>query len=112
MYLTMMPPWLPAHEMLNFISGAAEIAGGIGILIPRTRRLAAIGLILLLVAVFPANLHVALNGWPGADIPQWLLFARLPFQFVLIAWVIFSCPGVWRSSGTDRSTRASDDLLK
>ncbi len=90
-YLTMMPPWLPAHELLNYISGVAEIAGGIGILIPRTRHVAAIGLILLLIAVFPANLHVALNGWPGMDIPRWVLIARLPFQLLLIAWLFFAC---------------------
>lgn len=93
-YLSMMPPWLPAHEWLNWISGAAEIAGGAGLLIPRLRNAAGIGLILLLIAVFPANLQIALNGWPGMDIPRWILFARLPFQFVFIAWVIFSCPGL------------------
>lgn len=91
-YLAMMPPWLPAHELLNHISGAAEIAGGVGLLIPRVRQAAAIGLILLLIAVFPANLHVALNGWPGMDFPRWVLITRLPFQLLFIAWVIFSCP--------------------
>ncbi len=93
-YLSMMPPWLPIPEELNLISGAAEIAGGIGVLIPRTRRAAAIGLILLLIAVFPANLHLAIHGWPGMDIPRWALYARLPFQFAFIAWVVFSCPGL------------------
>lgn len=93
-YLAMMPPWLPAHEWLNWISGAAEIAGGLGLLIPRLRNAAGIGLILLLIAVFPANIQIALNGWPGMDIPQWVLIARLPFQLVFIAWVIFSCPGM------------------
>jgi uncharacterized membrane protein len=44
--------------------------------------------------VFPANLHIAFNGWPGTDIPRWALFARLPFQLVFIAWVIVSCPGL------------------
>lgn len=92
-YLSMMPPWLPAHEALNFISGAAEIAGGIGLLVSRTRNAAAIGLILLLVAIFPANIHIALNGWPGMDIPGWVLWARLPFQLLFIGWVLFSCPG-------------------
>lgn len=87
----MMPSWLPAHGLLNAISGAAEIAGGIGVLIPRTRRAAGIGLILLLIAVFPANIYIALNGWPGMDIPRWALFARLPFQLFFIAWVAFSC---------------------
>jgi len=86
----MMPPWLPAQELLNAISGAAEIAGGIGILIPRTRKAAAIGLILLMIAIFPANIHVAMNGWPEIDMPRWILIARLPLQLVFIAWIVFS----------------------
>lgn len=93
-YIAMIPACLPSPEMLNLISGAAEIAGGIGVLIPFTRNAAATGLILLLIAVFPANLQIAMNGWPGKDIPQWVLIARLPFQFLFIAWVVFSCPGL------------------
>lgn len=93
-YIAMIPPWLPAPKILNTISGVAEIAGGIGVLIPLTRNAAATGLILLLIAIFPANLHIALNGWPGMDIPQWALLLRLPFQFLFIAWVVFSCPGL------------------
>jgi len=89
-YLAMIPDWLPAPEILNWISGAAEIAGGIAILFQRTRKAAAIGLVLLLVAVFPANLHVAIHGWPGTDLPQWILLARLPLQLVFIAWVTYS----------------------
>lgn len=90
-YLSMMPPWLPAPNTLNLAAGLAEIAGGIGVLIPHTRRYAGIGLILVLIAIFPANLHLALNGWPGSDIPRWALFARLPFQLIFIAWVLYSC---------------------
>jgi uncharacterized membrane protein len=93
-YLSMMPPWLPAHGALNFISGASEIAGGIGLLIARTRTAAALGLLLLLVAIFPANIHIALNGWPGMDVPRWVLWARLPFQLLFIGWVLLSCPGL------------------
>ncbi|QTN32387.1 DoxX family protein [Akkermansiaceae bacterium] len=93
-YLSMMPPWLPFHETLNLISGAAEIAGGVGLLLPKFRNAAGIGLILLLIAIFPANIHIALNGWPGMDIPRWVLWARLPFQLLFIAWVVFSCPGL------------------
>jgi uncharacterized membrane protein len=93
-YIAMIPPWLPSPEMLNVISGAAEILGGVGVLIPRTRNAAGTGLILLLIAVFPANLHIALNGWQGMDIPRWVLVARLPFQLLFIAWVVFSCPGL------------------
>lgn len=90
-YLSMMPPYLPWPEGLNLISGAAEIAGGIGVLIPSVRRAAGWGLIALLVAVFPANLHVALHGWPEMNLPQWVLWARLPLQGAFIAWVYDSC---------------------
>lgn len=88
-YLGMMPAWLPFKEAANVISGIAEILGGIGLLIPHFRRLAAWGLIALLIAIFPANLHVALQGsMPGLDnAPAWLLWLRLPFQVVFIAWV-------------------------
>jgi len=86
-YLTMMPSYLPAHVALVQISGVVEILGGIGVLLPRTRRCAAWGLILLLVAVFPANLNVALHGWPGENIPDWILWARLPFQPLAIWWI-------------------------
>jgi uncharacterized membrane protein len=111
-YLSMMPPWLPAHEALNFISGVAEIAGGIGILIPRTRRAAAIGLILLLIAIFPANLYLAIHGWPEMDIPRWVLIVRLPFQFLFIAWVVFSCPGLGISSFFKRVSPSISFLAK
>ncbi len=88
-YLGMMPAWLPFKEAANVISGIAEILGGLGLLIPRFRRAAAWGLIALLIAIFPANLHVALQGsMPGLDdAPAWLLWLRLPFQVVFVAWV-------------------------
>ena len=73
------------------ISGAAEMAGGLAILVPRLRIVAGWGLIVLLVAVFPANLHMALHGWEGVQIPAWVLWARLPFQGLLIAWVWWTC---------------------
>lgn len=87
-YLGMMPAWLPFKEAANFISGAAEIAGGIGLLIPRLRRAAAWGLIALLIAVFPANIQVAFQGYmPGLDnAPPALLWTRLLFQPVFVAW--------------------------
>ena len=87
-YLGMMPPWLPWPEAMNAISGAAEMLGGIGLVVPRTRRLAAWGLIALLVAVFPANLHVALQGrMPGTDFSPLVLWLRLPFQVAFVAAV-------------------------
>ena len=86
-YLAIMPPYLPWHLALVYLSGAAEILLGVGVLVPRTRALAGWGLVALLVAVFPANLHMALAE-PGtyAGIPAWALWLRLPVQAVLIAW--------------------------
>jgi len=86
-YLSMMPSYLPAHALLVQISGVAEILGGLGVFLARTRRLAAYGLILLLVAVFPANLNAALHGWPGGSVPGWALWCRLPLQPVFIWWI-------------------------
>jgi len=87
-YLGIMPAWLPAKEAANWISGAAEIAGGLGLLIGPLRRAASWGLIALLLAVFPANVHVALEGhMAGLNAPAWVLWLRLPFQAVFIAWV-------------------------
>lgn len=88
LYVAMMPPFLPAPEALNVVSGLAEVLGGLGVLWPRTRRLSGYGLIALLVAVFPANVHVALQGeMVGVAAPPWALWARLPLQVVFIAWV-------------------------
>ncbi len=88
LYLAMMPPFLPAPELLNWVSGAAEMLGGVGVLIPKVRRAAGFGLIALLFAVFPANVHVALQGhMEGVGGPPWALWARLPFQVLFIAWV-------------------------
>lgn len=87
-YVAMMPAALPWHLELVYVSGVFEILGGLGLLIPQTRRLAAWGLIALLIAIFPANLNMALNHLPlaGKHVPQWALWARLPLQAVLIAW--------------------------
>jgi uncharacterized membrane protein len=95
-YFGMMPPWLPWPLAMIAISGAAEVLGGIGLLVPATRRLAGWGLIALLIAVFPANVHVALQGkMPGFDFSPTVLWARLPFQAVAIAavwWVALARP--------------------
>jgi uncharacterized membrane protein len=85
-YLRIMPPYLPWHSELILISGAFEILGGIGLLIPRLQVTAAWGLIALLVAVFPANIHMALHPEDYPRFPPALLWARLPFQGVFIAW--------------------------
>jgi uncharacterized membrane protein len=87
-YVAMIPPWLPWPEGLNLIAGVCELLGGIGVLIPSVRLAAGWGLIALLIAVFPANLHVALIGhMPGYAFSPATLWLRLPLQAVLIAWV-------------------------
>ncbi len=90
-YLAMMPPALPFPEALNYISGAAEVLGGLGVLLPRFRRPAGWGLMALLVAIFPANIQVAMHGWPGMDLAPWVLWARLPFQILFMVWVYYAC---------------------
>jgi uncharacterized membrane protein len=86
-YLAIMPPDLPNPEWLNLLSGLAEIVLGVYVLEPRTRVYAAWGIIALLVAVFPANLHVALHGMPGDEsggsVAGWI---RLPFQALFVVW--------------------------
>ncbi|HEY5935398.1 MAG TPA: DoxX family membrane protein [Kofleriaceae bacterium] len=87
-YLAMMPEVLPAKAALVALSGVAEIAGGLGLILPATRKLAAWGIIALLVAVFPANINMAVNDLPlgTTSVPSWALWARLPLQLVMIAW--------------------------
>jgi len=88
-YRPMMPPYLPAHDALIFLSGVAEVMCGLGVLFPPTRKLAAWGTIALLIAVFPANIHVAFDNVPvfGASEGAGPIgFVRLPLQLVLIAW--------------------------
>lgn len=85
-YLAMMPPWLPAHGALVAVSGVAEILGGVGVATARWRRAAGIGLLILLVAVFPANIQMLLDARAAGE-PTGLLWLRLPLQPVLIWWV-------------------------
>ena len=87
-YMAIMPDYLPAHRELVYASGAAEIAGGLGALPERTRRAAGWWLAATLVAVFPANLHMALHPERYRRIPRALLYARLPAQAAFIAWAL------------------------
>lgn len=86
-FVQIVPPAFPAKEALVAISGAAEIAGAIGLVIPQTRTAAVYGLIALLVAVFPANVYMALDRARFASLPEWALIARLPLQALLIGWI-------------------------
>src|SRR5436305_13598415 len=85
----MMPPYLPWHLALVYLSGFFEIALGLLLLIPRFTKLAAWGLILLFSAVFPANLYMATNSALFAEIKPSVLWWRLPFQLVFIAWAFW-----------------------
>jgi uncharacterized membrane protein len=87
-YVGMMPEVLPAHLELVYVSGVAEILGGLGLVLPATRRATAWGLVALLVAIFPANVNMAVNQLPLGDkvVPVWALWARLPLQLALIYW--------------------------
>lgn len=92
-YLQMMPPALPWHGALVALSGIAEIALGILVLIPATRTQAAWGIIALLCAVYPANIYMAVYDIPLTSRPEWMSqptaaqqWLRLPLQFVLMAW--------------------------
>jgi uncharacterized membrane protein len=91
-YLAMMPPWIPLHLELVLFTGAAEIAGALGLLIPRLRRLAGAMLALYFVAVFPANIHNALNGLSVDGLPQaaWYYWVRLGFQPLAVWWALCS----------------------
>jgi uncharacterized membrane protein len=91
-FVRIVPAWLPAPLALVYVSGAFEILGGAGLLVPRARRAAAIGLVALFVAVFPANVNQALHQVSfddGPPPPTWALLLRLPFQIVLIAWAVW-----------------------
>jgi len=92
-YLAIVPSYLPWPAMLVALSGGAEIMGGLGICFRLTRIAAGWGLIALLVAVFPANIHALSTGMVigGHALPAWMLWARLPFQFLFIAWVYRAC---------------------
>ena len=87
-YVAMMPSTLPAPAALVYISGVAEILGGLGLILPATRWYAGWGLIALFVAVFPANINMAVHhlSLGGRSVPTWALWARLPVQAVLVVW--------------------------
>lgn len=102
-FVAVMPAWLPWHLELVWISGAAEIGLGLGLLHRDSRPWAAWGLVFLLVSVFPANVNMALHELPlGHAPPRWVAWARLPLQAVLIAWA-------WWYTGRS-GARSSDDV--
>ena len=98
-FLAIVPPYLPWPAALVYISGVAEILLGALLLLPRTERIAGWGLIALLIAVFPANVHMAMNpGLYPATSPA-ALFIRLPLQGVLIAVAFWFARPIARRQG-------------
>ncbi|MGI9557317.1 MAG: DoxX family protein [Solirubrobacterales bacterium] len=95
-YVAMMPPYLPRHRELVAASGVAEIVGGVAVVPRRTRSLAGLWLAGVLLLVFPANVHMAVNpedvrGLDLERVPRWALWGRLALQPLLVAWA-------WRST--------------
>lgn len=85
-YLHIMPPYLPWHLFLVYLSGLVEIMLGIALVIPKFTQLAAWGLIGLLIAVLPANIHMAVNHDLYPEYSVAVLWLRLPLQIVLMGW--------------------------
>jgi uncharacterized membrane protein len=99
-YEPTVPDALPGHREIVYVSGVAELAGGLAMLHERSARWAGWWLIALLVAVFPANVNMAVNAERFRSVPEALLWVRLPIQALLIAWV-------WRvSQRRERQRRA------
>ncbi|MDV6234318.1 DoxX family protein [Leptospira ellisii] len=84
-YLRIMPPYIPYPKFVVYLSGLIEIALGMALLFPETKKLGAWGIILLLIAIFPANLY-HYQSRRKSDPPKWALLLRLPLQFALIYW--------------------------
>ena len=106
-YVPLIPPPLPAPGVWNALAGAAEIAGGVGLLIPALRRAAAWGIVLMLLGFLWVHVEMLLNPGrtaAGRAAPAWLLWGRVPLQGVLIAWTLWvGRPADRSAGGTDRS---------
>jgi uncharacterized membrane protein len=85
-YVAIMPPHYSDPLLLVQVSGAAEVLGGIGLLVPVARRFSAWGIVAMLVVYFDVHLYMVLHPERFASLPLWALYARIPLQFVLIAW--------------------------
>ena len=102
-FLPMMPPYLPWHIPLILISGIFEILLAAMILHPKYRRVGGLGAVLLLIAVFPANVNMALNPGVFPSVPLELRWIRLPFQLLFILWVVWVTKE--EADDSSRSTR-------
>lgn len=100
-YLPMMPDYLPWHGALVFLSGVAEVLAGLLLCVPKTQRIGAWAIIAILIAVYPANIHMALNPETFSDYGSpTALYVRLPLQLIPLLWA-------WCYTGTARSQTSS-----
>ena len=89
-FVSIVPPWVPAPHVAVLVSGTVELLGAAALVWPRTRRAAGVVLLLLTVAVTPANVHMLQRAADYPDIPYWVLVARLPLQLALLALIAWS----------------------
>jgi len=85
-YEAIMPPHYAHPSALIALSGAAEVLGGVGLLVPVTRRFSAWGIMAMLVVYFDVHFYMAAHAERFAPLPRWILYARIPLQLVLMAW--------------------------
>ena len=88
-YLEIMPPYIPAHGTMVALSGVAEILLGVLVMVPATRRWAAWGIVLMLIAFLPVHVHMLVNNHLYAEVSTAFLWARFPLQALLILWAWF-----------------------
>ena len=86
LYLSIMPPYLPAPRLLNILAGLAEVGLSLLLLLPSSRSGAAWGIVFLLLALLPVHIHMLCRGGAAYHLPRWVLMIRLPLQVVLMAW--------------------------
>lgn len=89
-YVSIMPPYLPFHSELSYIAGIFEILGAIGLLFAKVRKLVGFGLLILLILIFPANIHMAVYPESFPMYSETTIYLRLPLQFVFMAWVYWA----------------------
>ena len=87
-FLRIMPSWVPWHRFMVYLSGFLEIIFGAMLIMPNLSVIGAWGLIAILIGVFPANINMAIHSEQFPRIPSWILWLRLPIQFVLIGWAL------------------------
>ncbi|MBW2960811.1 DoxX family protein [Mesonia aestuariivivens] len=89
MYMRIMPNYLPAHKLLVYLSGIAEIILGIGLCFSSTKNTAIYGIIAMLAVFFLVHFYMLSSEKAGSGLPKWVLILRIPLQFVLMYWAYY-----------------------